>query len=119
MGITACFFGRFSTSSEGASDFIVFVFAGPLVLITLLGFWITVRGFLSPSKGKQLTGLIEVTLIGGMVLAFLATPMMVRLGFRIQNVLYLGMGSLIIATGAQLYVLTWHRKSITIVSGKG
>ena len=28
-----------------------------------------------------------------------------RLGFRIQNVLYLGMGSLIIATGAQLYVL--------------
>ncbi len=27
-------------------DFIVFVFATPLVLITLLGFWITVRGFL-------------------------------------------------------------------------
>jgi len=77
-----------------------------MVLITLLGFWITVRGFLSPSKGKQLTGLIEVALIGGMVLAFVAVPQLVRLGVMIQKILYLGMGSLIIATGAQLYVLT-------------
>ncbi len=87
-------------------DFVVFVFMGPLVLITLLGFWITVRGFLSPSKGKQLFGLIEVVLIAGMILAFLATPLLVRAGLRLHYVLYLGMGSLLIATAAQLYVLT-------------
>ena len=91
---------------KGHLDYIIFVVAAPLILITLLAFWITVKGFLSPSKGKQLSGLIEVTLIGGMILAFLATPLLVRLGFRIQNVLYVGMGSLIIASGAQLYVLT-------------
>ena len=106
MGITAALLIGMQLLKKEHLDFIVFVFAGPLVLISILGFWITVKGFLSPSKGKQLTGLIEVTLIGGMVLAFLTTPLLVQSGFRIQNVLYLGMGSLIIATGAQLYVLT-------------
>jgi len=105
MGITAALLLGMSLLKKDHLDYIIFVFAGPLVLISLLGFWITVKGFLSPSKGKQLTGLIEVTLIGGMVLAFLTTPLLVQTGFRIQNVLYLGMGSLIIATGAQLYVL--------------
>jgi len=86
-------------------DFAIFVVAGPLVLITLLGFWTTVRDFLSPSRGKQLTGLIEATLIGGMILSFIATPLLVGMGFSLHYILYVGMGSLIIATVAQLYVL--------------
>jgi MFS family permease len=86
-------------------DFVVFVLAGPMGLITLLGFWITVREFLSPSRGRQLGGLIEATLIGGMIVAFVAIPLLVRLGMILQNVLYLTMGGLIVATGAQLYVL--------------
>ncbi len=106
MMITASLLLGFRLLQKEHFDFIVFVFAGPMVLITLLSFWITVRGFLSPSKGKQLTGLIEFTLIGGMVLAFLVSPLLMKLGFRIQNILYVGMVSLIIATSAQLYVLS-------------
>ena len=106
MIITAALLVGFRLLQKEHLDFIIFVFAGPLVLITLMGFWITVRGSLSPSKGKQLAGLIEATLIGGMVFAFLSTPLLMRLGLKVQNILYLGMASLIIATGAQLYVLT-------------
>ncbi len=87
-------------------DFVVFVVAGPLVLISLLGFWITVKGVLSPSRGKQLMGLTEASLFGGMIVAFFSTPMMIRMGLQPIHVLYVGMGSLIVATGAQLFVLT-------------
>jgi len=86
-------------------DFATFVFSGPLILITLLGFWTTVRGFLSPSRSKQLSGLIEVALVGGMALALITTPLLVMKGFTIHEVLYAGMGSLILASGAQMYIL--------------
>jgi hypothetical protein len=86
-------------------DFVIFVVAGPLVLITLLGFWTTVRDFLSPSRNKQLSGLIDAALVGGMILAFMATPVLVGIGFRLHYILYVGMGSLTLATIAQLYVL--------------
>ncbi|MFH0757639.1 MAG: hypothetical protein V2B15_10155 [Bacteroidota bacterium] len=92
-------------------DFVVFVLMGPLFLITLLGFWITVRGFLSPSKGKQLSGVIEVALVGGMVLAYVAIPFLARAGVQLNHVLYLGMGSLVLAAGAQLYVLAGMGKN--------
>jgi AAA family ATP:ADP antiporter len=92
-------------------DFIIFVLMGPLLLITLLGFWITVRGFLSPSKGKQLYGLIEVSLVAGMVLAFMVTPFIIRGGAQLKSVLYPGLGSLVVAAGAQLIVLIRMGKS--------
>ena len=86
-------------------SFLLFVLMGPMVLIILLSFWITVRGFLSPSKGKQLSGLIEAALVAGMALAFALVPLMIREGIRIGLALYAGMGSLIIAALAQMYVL--------------
>jgi AAA family ATP:ADP antiporter len=86
-------------------DFLLFVLMGPMLLITLLGFWVTVRGFLSPSKSKQLSGLIEVALVAGMVIAFAGMPILIRRGLQVRYVLYPGMGSLILATGAQLFVL--------------
>jgi len=105
MAMTAALIFGFLLLEIQQLDFVIFVIAGPLILITLLGFWTTVRGFLSPSRGKQLTGLIDATLIGGMILSFIVTPLLVGMGFRLHNILYVGMGSLIIASGAQLYVL--------------
>ncbi|MDF1575141.1 MAG: hypothetical protein P1P86_08140 [Bacteroidales bacterium] len=87
-------------------DFATFVFAGPLILITLLGFWTTVKGRLSSSRGKQLSGLIEATLVGGMAISLFATPVLVSAGIRIYQILYAGMGSLVIASGAQMYLLS-------------
>ncbi len=106
MGMTAALLAGFHLLELQYLDFVVFVIAGPLILITLMGFWTTVRGFLSPSRGKQLSGLIDVALIGGMILSFMGTPLLVRIGFRLHHILYMGMGSLILAAGAQLYVLT-------------
>lgn len=91
-------------------DFVTFVFSGPLILITLMGFWTTVGVELSPSRGKQLRGLIEVALVGGMVLAFFATPLMVIAGFLIREILYVGIISLIIAAFAQMFVLSREGK---------
>ena len=97
-------------------DFVVFVLMGPMILITLLGFWITVRGFLTPSKGKQLSGLIEVALVAGMVVAFLGIPLLVRGGLQLHHTLYPGMGSLILAAGAQLYVLMGMGRNVAYSS---
>ena len=105
LAITIALLIGFQFLQPAHFDFVIFVLAGPMGLITLLGFWITVREFLSPSRGKQLGGLIEATLIGGMILAFVSIPILVRLGVVLQNVLYLTMISLIVATAAQLFVL--------------
>ncbi len=90
--------------SSASYAFLLFVLMGPLVLIILLSFWITVRGYLSPSKGKQLSGLIEVALVGGMVLAFLVVPISVGRGIRIEMSIYAGLAFLILAALAQMYV---------------
>ncbi len=86
----------------------VFAFTFPMVLITLHGFWTTVRGFLTPSRGKQLNGIIELALIGGMLLAFLSTPILVGPGFGIHLIIFIGLGSLVLASGFQVYVLSGH-----------
>ena len=108
IGVGILFVGGLHFLEQDYLDFATFVFSGPLILITLLGFWTTVRGKLSSSRSKQLGGLIEVTLVGGMIVALLSTPLLVSSGFRIHEVLYAGMGSLIIAASAQLYVLSKH-----------
>ncbi|MCK4751120.1 MAG: hypothetical protein KAT15_28875 [Bacteroidales bacterium] len=112
MGIAAALLPGFRILPKEYFDFIIFVVMGPLVLMTLLGFWTTVRRFLSPSKGKQLFGIIEFALVSGMVAAFFGTILLVRAGLQIQYVLYIGMGCLVTATGAQLYVLTGMGKNI-------
>jgi len=101
-----------SGTPQDLSDFVhytVFAFAFPLVLITLHGFWTTVRGFLTPSRGKQLNGIIELALVGGMLLAYLSTPILVGPGFGIHYMVFIGLGFLVIATGFQLYVLSAHK----------
>jgi len=89
---------------EDRFSFLLFVLMGPIILIILLSFWITVRGFLSPSKGKQLSGLIEAALVAGMVIAFSTLPLLLRGGLRMGIALYAGLGGLIIAAGAQMIV---------------
>jgi hypothetical protein len=110
-GVLLVGFIMWNGAPEDLSSFVyytVFAFSFPLVLITLLGFWTTVRGFLTPSRGKQLTGIIELSLLGGMLLTFLATPVLVGPDFGIHYILFIGLGSLVIASGSQLYVLSGH-----------
>jgi len=111
-GVLLAGFIMWSGAAEDLSDFAhytIFAFSFPLVLITLHGFWTTVRGFLTPSRGKQLTGIIELALLGGMLLAFLSTPLLVGPDFGIHNMIFIGLGSLVLAASSQLYVLSAHR----------
>ncbi len=109
-GVSILFVGGLQFMEQDYLDFATFVFSGPLILITLLGFWTTVRGKLSSSRSKQLHGLIEVALVGGMTIALLITPLLVSSGFRIHEILIAAMGSLIIAASAQVYILSNHGK---------
>ncbi len=111
IGTTVFVVGGLHFMEQDYLDFVTFVFSGPLILITLLGFWTTVRGKLSPSRGKQLSGLIEVVLVGGMALALFVTPVLVIAGINIHEMLYVGMGSLIIAAFAQMYILSHSGKN--------
>jgi len=106
LGATALLVGGLYYLERDYFDFATFVFAGPLILVTLLGFRTTISGYISPSRGKQLGGLIEVTLVGGTALAFFSAPVLINAGISIHEILYLGMGSLIVATGAQMYILS-------------
>ncbi len=106
IGASGLLLGGLHLIERDYLDFATFVFAGPLILITLLGFWTTVKGKLSSSRGKQLSGLIEVALVGGMALALFLTPVLVTAGIGIHQLLYGGMGSLVLATLAQMYLLS-------------
>jgi len=88
-------------------EFALFVLMGPLILMTLLGFWSTVRGLLQGGNRKQFSGLIEATLIGGMVLGFYAAPFMEAEGMRTLDLLYPGLGGLLLAAVMQL--LLWMK----------
>lgn len=92
--------------------FILFVLAGPLVLISVLGFWTSFRGFLPPTKVKQLSGIVEMGVIGGMVLAFAGIPLSAYAGMEISRLLYLSAGSLILALIAHLLTLKETRSGI-------
>ena len=106
IAATLVIVGGLQLVNQDHLDFVTFVFTGPLILITLMGFWTTVRGELSPSRGKELRGLIEVALVGGMVLALFVTPLLVLAGFRIHDILYVSMASLLVAALAQMYILS-------------
>jgi AAA family ATP:ADP antiporter len=103
--ITGAVFLGMNTVKDPRFDFVLFIMTGPVLLITLLGFWITVRDFLSPGKSKELSGIIEAALAGGLFIGFAAVPLLVMQGLHVSSVLYPGLGFLVLATGAQLFVL--------------
>lgn len=86
-------------------EFSLFVFMGPLTLMTLLGFWSTVKGIFQSGKVHMFSGMIEAGLIGGMVLGFFAGPLLVEGGTGVFNLLSVGLAGLLAALGSQLYLL--------------
>ena len=50
IGATICVVGALHLMEQDYFDFLTFAFSGPLILITLLGFWTTVRGWLPRSS---------------------------------------------------------------------
>ena len=108
----------YSYTDDPAVTFALLVFMGPLIIISMLGFWGTAGRYFTLREGKRLFGIIDTGSIIGMILAFYAVPLLVRFNFEVYNTLLIGLVSLIIAMLFQIIVLYRHRIGAVPVSAE-
>ena len=108
----------YSYTDDPAVTFALLVFMGPLIIISMLGFWGTAGRYFTLREGKRLFGIIDTGSIVGMILAFYAVPLLVRFNFEVYNTLLIGLASLFIAMLFQLIVLYRHRIGTVPVSAE-
>jgi ATP:ADP antiporter, AAA family len=88
--------------------FALLVFMGPLIIVSMLGFWGTAGRYFTLREGKRLFGIIDTGSVVGMILAFYAVPVLVRFRFQVYDTLLIGLVSLIVALLFQVLVLNKH-----------
>lgn len=86
--------------------FAMFVLMGPLTIITFLGFWGTVSRMFTLRQGKSVFGLIDSGQILGMILSFYAIPILLTVGFRILDTLYVCASGILIAFIIQIILFS-------------
>ena len=99
----------YSYSDDPRVTFALLVFMGPLIIISMLGFWGTVGRYFTLREGKRLFGIIDTGSVVGMILAFYAVPVLVRFRFNVYDTLLIGLVSLVVALLFQVLVLQKHR----------
>ncbi len=99
----------YSLSDDPRLAFALLVMMGPVIIISMLGFWGTAGRYFSLRDGKRLFGVIDTGSIIGMVLAFYAVPVLVQFKFKVYDTLLIGLCSLIIALLFQVIVLQKHK----------
>ncbi|MDA3823531.1 MAG: hypothetical protein PF450_13105 [Bacteroidales bacterium] len=97
--------------------FALLVMMGPVIIISMLGFWGTAGRYFTLRDGKRLFGIIDTGSVVGMILAFYAVPVLVRFNFNVYDTLLIGLVSLLLALIFQLIVLNRH-KLITVAPVK-
>lgn len=113
--LTACLRLGYFLFDDPRVSFIMLVMMGPLIIISMLGFWGTAGRYFTLREGKRLFGIIDTGSIVGMILAFYAVPILVRFNFKVFDTLLIGFGSLILALLFQIIVLRRH-ELLTIVA---
>ena len=108
----------YSLSDDPRLAFALLVIMGPVIIISMLGFWGTAGRYFTLRDGKRLFGIIDTGSIIGMILAFYAVPILVRFSFRVYDTLLIGAISLVMALLFQIIVLQRH-KLIEAKAGKG
>lgn len=103
--LTAALRIGYGMSDDTWLTFALLVLMGPLIIISMLGFWGTAGRYFSLREGKRLFGIIDTGSIVGMILAFYAVPVLVRFDFNVYDTLLIGLGSLLFALVFQLVVL--------------
>jgi len=106
--ITALLRIGYAVSDDPRVSFALLVMMGPLIIISLLGFWGTAGRYFTLREGKRLFGVIDTGSIIGMILAFYAVPVLVRFNFRVYDTLLIGLVSLVVALVFQIIVLGRH-----------
>ncbi len=108
----------YNITDDPVVTFALLVFMGPLIIISLLGFWGTAGRYFTLREGKRLFGVIDTGSIVGMIMAFYAVPLLVRFNFEVHNTLLIGLASLIIAMLFQILVLYKHRIGTVLISSE-
>lgn len=103
--LTAALRIGYGLSDDPGLTFALLVLMGPLIIISMLGFWGTAGRYFSLREGKRLFGIIDTGSIVGMILAFYAVPVLVRFDFNVYDTLLIGLVSLLFALVFQLVVL--------------
>ncbi|MCF8226946.1 MAG: hypothetical protein K9J30_13800 [Bacteroidales bacterium] len=88
--------------------FVLLVMMGPVIIISMLGFWGTAGRYFTLREGKRLFGIIDTGSVVGMILAFYAVPVLVNFKFEVYDTLTIGFASLLIAMLLQAVVLARH-----------
>ena len=89
--------------------FAVLVMMGPIIIITMLGFWGTAGRYFSLREGKRLFGIIDTGSVLGMILAFYAVPILMNFSFKTIDTLLIGLISLVVALFLQAIVLRRYK----------
>jgi len=97
--------GYYIDSSDERLAFVLLVMMGPLILVSLLGFWGTAGRYFSLREGKRLFGLIDTGAVVGMIVAFYAVPLLLQVNFKVYDTLLIGAGGLLLAMIVQLITL--------------
>jgi hypothetical protein len=99
----------YSLTEDPRVTFALLVFMGPVIIISMLGFWGTAGRYFTLREGKRLFGIIDTGSIVGMILAFYAVPVLVSFNFKVYDTLLIGLVSLVLAMVFQLVVLRKHK----------
>jgi HEAT repeat protein len=106
-------------SEDERLAFALLVMMGPLIIISLLGFWGTAGRYFTLREGKRLFGIIDTGAVVGMILAFYAVPVLVRFDFRVYDTLMIGLGGLIVAFLFQVITIQRYRFIPVVVRQPG
>lgn len=108
----------YSFTDDPRVSFALLVLMGPLIIISMLGFWGTAGRYFTLREGKRLFGIIDTGSVVGMILAFYAVPVLVRFNFNVYDTLLIGFGSLLLALLFQIIVLQKHELIASPVTGR-
>lgn len=109
IACTSALWLGFTYLQEDWLAFALFVMMGPLIIISMLGFWGTAGRYFTLREGKRLFGIIDTGSVVGMILAFYAVPVLMQFDFVVYNTLMIGLGSLVAALLFQLILIRKHK----------
>lgn len=92
-------------SEDERLAFALLIMMGPLIIISMLGFWGTAGRYFTLREGKRLFGIIDTGAVVGMILAFYAIPVLVQFEFRVFDTLLIGLGGLVFAMLLQIITI--------------
>ncbi|MFC2152861.1 hypothetical protein ACFLSE_10085 [Bacteroidota bacterium] len=101
---TAVLRGLFQFTASPWLVFLIFIMMGPLNIIALLSFWGAVGRIFSLRQGKRLFGLIDSGQIFGAILSAFAIPVLIAVGFKQKNLLFVSSVSVVCALLMQIVI---------------